>query len=232
MAGLFSAISQRTSLVDSSSAQASTKVETDSSDKGGFLEKLQQFFSGDDSDSESLLTQAADAASSDDESGIDVDTGDIITGVAGVGLGLASGNVLSAGLAGTELLQATFQSQIQEEFTELGQELAVALIAGLSGDPSATAVASASSDTSLQQSLLTKASAVGDSANQAVSDTAAAASDELDASTQALKTKIAAAQASAANSDTAKTVGTIPQALLNARAAEAELLDPSAKQDS
>ncbi|WP_220719908.1 hypothetical protein [Agarivorans litoreus] len=142
--------------------QQTSEVKTGS----GFTQKLQDALSL-KSDTQ-LNTQAlATATNTGDKAEGTVDVGimDVAPAAMNIGMGLASGNPVAAGLAGTDLLQSVLRADIEKQFTELGQGIAAALIAGMSGDPSATQVLPTAEELA-EQAALASAGIVAEGSQQ------------------------------------------------------------------
>ena len=117
--------------------QQTSEVKQDTS----FTQKLQDALSPKSDTQQNTEALATSANSTDNAEGtVDVGIMDVAPAAMNIGMGLASGNPVAAGLAGTDLLQSVLRADIEKQFTELGQGIAAALIAGMSGDPSATQV--------------------------------------------------------------------------------------------
>ncbi|WP_432455489.1 hypothetical protein ACRRS0_08545 [Agarivorans sp. QJM3NY_29] len=194
------------------------------SSNGGFAETLKQVLQLGDSSATESLGQAADKLTTEEQTAKaepkDLSLEELAPKALDLGLGLASGNPIAAGLAGTDLLQSGLKTDIEAQFTQLGQTLAAALVAGLSGNPIATAVTS-SVESVGQQTALDQVKAIGEQALGAeskiagVSDLVEAVGSKIAGVTESAEAKTAANLTGAI-----KTKGTIPQAILDAQAAK------------
>lgn len=127
---------------------------------------------------------------------------DVASSAVDLGMGLATGNPLAAGLGGADMLQTVLRADIEAQFTQLGQGIAAALIAGLAGDPSATEVLPTSEELAAQAAAAS-ADIVSNSSKQV-----AALNDTTVSDPQAIQ-----------GEKGIPTKGTIPKAILEASAA-------------
>ncbi|MGY5451490.1 hypothetical protein ACVFI8_11195 [Agarivorans sp. MS3-6] len=117
----------------------------------GFGEKLQSALLPDAPEPSSVAGTVGDQVT-DLSGGSDIL--DVAPAAMDIGVSLASGNPVAAGLAGADLLQSVLKADIEAQFTDLGQGIAAALVAGLSGDPSATAVLPSAEELAEQAALV------------------------------------------------------------------------------
>ncbi|GAB1624015.1 hypothetical protein AAOGI_40650 [Agarivorans albus] len=159
-------------LIEVNNQQAS-EVKSDTS----FTQKLQDALSP-KSDTQQNTEALATTTNTGDKAEGTVDVGimDVAPAAMNIGMGLASGNPVAAGLAGTDLLQSVLRADIEKQFTELGQGIAAALVAGMSGDPSATQVLPTAEELA-EQAALASADIVAEGSQQiaAASQTGSAA---------------------------------------------------------
>jgi flagellar hook-basal body complex protein FliE len=153
--------------------QQASEVKSETS----FTQKLQDALSPKSDkpqNAEALATSASAEANA--EGSVDIGLMDVAPAAMNIGMGLASGNPVAAGLAGTDLLQSVLRADIEKQFTELGQGIAAALVAGMSGDPSATQVLPTAEELA-EQAALASADIVAEGSQQiaAASQTGSAA---------------------------------------------------------
>ncbi|MEE1674618.1 hypothetical protein SNR37_004061 [Agarivorans aestuarii] len=142
--------------------QQPSEVKSESS----FTQKLQDALSPNIDKQQSTETLATNASIDDNSEGtVDVGIMDVAPAAMNIGMGLASGNPVAAGLAGTDLLQSVLRADIENQFTELGQGIAAALVAGMSGDPSATQVLPTAAELA-EQAALASADIVAEGSQQ------------------------------------------------------------------
>ncbi|MDO6763171.1 hypothetical protein [Agarivorans sp. 1_MG-2023] len=200
-------VAYKPKLLDVSNQQPS-EVKTDTS----FSQKLKQALTP-DSQKEPVTEQVA---SSTQKAGAAAENGVGITDIApaamDIGLGLATGNPIQAGLAGADLMQTVLKADIEKQFTELGQGIAAALVAGLSGDPSATQVLPTAEELA-EQAALASAEIVNEGGLQVA------------AANQSAAGLIGTSQ----EGKSVPTKGSVPKAMLEAQANinDDELLDPN-----
>ncbi|WP_221075232.1 hypothetical protein [Agarivorans aestuarii] len=142
-----------------------------------FTQKLQDALSPKSDkpqNAEALAT--SESAEANTKGTVDIGLMDVAPAAMNIGMGLASGNPVAAGLAGTDLLQSVLRADIEKQFTELGQGIAAALVAGMSGDPSATQVLPTAEELA-EQAALASADIVAEGSQQiaAASQTGSAA---------------------------------------------------------
>ncbi|MDO6687825.1 MULTISPECIES: hypothetical protein [unclassified Agarivorans] len=199
-------VAYKPKLLDVSNQQPS-EVKTDTS----FSQKLKQALTP-DSQKEPVTEQVASSAQTAGavENGVGIT--DIAPAAMDIGLGLATGNPIQAGLAGADLMQTVLKADIEKQFTELGQGIAAALVAGLSGDPSATQVLPTAEELA-EQAALASAEIVNEGGLQVA------------AANQSAAGLIGTSQ----EGKSVPTKGSVPKAMLEAQANinDDELLDPN-----
>ncbi|WP_427983662.1 hypothetical protein [Agarivorans sp.] len=179
-----------------------------------FSETLKSVFSSSTSNKTKAVDELSTATSDKPAEQVAAapEVGETVSNVASsaidLGMGLATGNPLTVGLGGTDMLQTVLRADIEAQFTQLGQGIATALIAGLAGDPSATKVLP-TSDELAAQAAAASAEIVSNSSKQVA----------------ALNNNATSSSLSINEGKGIPTKGTIPKAILEASASTpAEIL--------
>lgn len=125
--------------------QRSQEISNEKTTSSAFTQNLQQAMGS---------TQTCEASTTDTTEGGGLLSGNsLVGGVVDIGLGLATGNVLSSGISSAAMLKKLMGQDFSNQFTQLGLAVAGNFLAGLAGQDSATEVASNSAVSKATESV-------------------------------------------------------------------------------
>lgn len=127
--------SSNTATKNSLTKQIRQETTNQQGDTNSFTQNLQQALGSAQNCEASIASDESTDGTSSSEYSF---TGSLIN----IGLGLATGNVLSSGINSAAMLQGLMNQDISKQFTELGLNISSSFLAGLAGLDSATEVAS------------------------------------------------------------------------------------------